>query len=215
MIHRVIGEEMDSNTDTNTNDMIKTITKRPTVVTIAAILLLVLSLFVAGLGIASQYGLLGQGFGGSQFVRNGQNRNFNSQGGFPQGSFPQGGFSNGQNDQGTTPNFTPNRQAITGLARINRILRPVTLALDIILLVLSVVAAIGLFMSKRWGAILAIVLAGLVILLTIPGFLRLFSTVVLVEDLVRILMAVAVIVLLLLPSARKAYAPAEEEIDEV
>ena len=86
------------------------------------------------------------------------------------------------------------------------ILRPVTIALDIILLVLSVVAVIGLFKSKRWASILAIVVSVLVILLTIPSMIRIFSTVTLLENLIRILMAVAVIVLLLLPSARMSYA---------
>jgi hypothetical protein len=203
---------MDTNTDANTNTEIKTNPKRPAVVTIAAILLIVLSLFVASLGVANQFGLLGGGFGNGQFVaRNGQNRNFNSQGGFPQGGFPQGGapqggFQNDPNNPGTTPNRTFNRQSATGLASIFRILRPVTIALDIILLVLSVVAAIGLFKSKRWGTILAIVISVLLILLTVPSMIRIFSTVTLAENLVRILLAVAVIVLLLLPSARKSNA---------
>ena len=67
----------------------------------------------------------------------------------------------------------------------------------------------GLFKNMRWGKILAIVISVLVILLTIPNMIRIFSTVTLAENLVRILMAVAVIVLLLLPSARKTYAAPE------
>ncbi len=186
-------------------------TQRPAVVTIAAILLIVLSLFVAGLGIASQYGLLGRGLGNRQFVA-GQfrNRNFTPQNGVPFNSGPSTGLPNDQNNQGTTPNFTPNQQIGTGLARLIRLIRPVTIGLDIVLFVLSVVAAIGLFKSKRWGAILGIVLAVLVILLSIPGMLRIFSAVVLIENLVRILLAVAVIVLLLLPTARKSYVPAHD-----
>jgi hypothetical protein len=187
-------------------------TKRPAVVTIAAILLIVLTVFVAGLGIANQYGLLGQGFGNGRFVA-GQlrNRNYTSQGGTPQGGFPQGGFTQGgttndQTNQGTTNNFVRNRQAGTGLTSILRLLQPVTLGLDILMLVLAVVAAIGLFKSKRWGVILAIVISVLLILLAIPGMIRIFSAVVLVENLVRILLAIAVVVLLLLPSSRKSFA---------
>jgi hypothetical protein len=178
-------------------------TQRPAVVTIAAILLIILSLFVAGLGIANQYGWLGGGLGSRQFGA-GQirNRNFN-----PQGGFPQGGFPNDQNNQGTTPNFTPNRQIGVGFTRIFRLIRPVTIGLDILLLILTGVAAFGLFKSKRWGAILAIVLAVLLFLLAIPGLFRIFSAMVLIENVVRMLLAVAVIVLLLLPSARKAYLP--------
>jgi hypothetical protein len=182
-------------------------TQRPAVVTIAAILLIILSLFVAGLGIASQYGLLGRGFGNQQFVP-GQfrNRTFTPQGGNPSNGFPN---NQGTTDQGTTPNFTPNRQFGTGFTSILRLLQPVTLGLDILMLILAVVAAIGLFKIKRWGMILAIVISILLILLAIPGMLRIFSVVVLVENLVRILLAIAVVILLLLPSARKSFATIE------
>jgi hypothetical protein len=190
--------------------------KRPAVVTIAAILLIVLALFVAGLGVASRFGLLGAGLGNRQFlVGQFRNRNFNSQGGipqggvpqggFPQGGFPQGGTNNDQNSQGTTPNFTPNRQFGGGFT-VLRFLQPLTIGLDILILVLAIVAAIGLFKTKRWGAILAIVISILMILLAIPSMIRIFSAIVLIENLVRILLAVAVIVLLFLPAARKAYA---------
>lgn len=208
---------MDTNTDITTE--IKTNLKRPAVVTIAAILLIVLSLFVAGLGIASQYGLLGQGFGVRQFItRQGRNGNFNPQGGFPQGGFPQGGFpnngtTNDQNNGGTIPNFTPNRQFGTGLFSILRLLQPVILGLDILLLILAVVAAFALFKSKRWGATLGIVLSVLLVLLAIPGMLRIFSPIIMIENVVRILLAIAVIVLLLLPTARKSYLPVRESDD--
>ncbi len=95
---------MDTNSEPITEE--KTNIKRPTVITIAAILLLVLSLFVAGLGIANQFGLLGQGFGNRQFIA-GQirNRNFTPPGGFPSNGLPPNGFSGDQNSQGTAPNF--------------------------------------------------------------------------------------------------------------
>jgi hypothetical protein len=184
-------------------------THRPAVVTIAAILLIVLSLFVAGLGIARQFGLLGVGFSNRQFVP-GQfrNRNFT-----PPNGFQNNGLPNDQNNQGTAPNFTPNRQVGTGFARLFRLIRPVTIGLDIVLLVLVAMATIGLFKSKRWAATLAIVLAVLLFLLAIPGLLRIFSAIVLIENLARMLLAVAVIVLLLLPSARQSYLPAKDATD--
>jgi hypothetical protein len=198
--------------------------KRPSVVTIAAILLIVLSLFVAGLGIANQYGLLDRGgnrqFGAGQF----RNRNFtpptgSTSNGFPPSRFPSNGLPSDQNNQGTVPNFTFNSSAGTGIASFFRVLRPVEIALDIIVLVLSVIAAIGLFKTKRWAAIMAIALSVLVILLTIPGMLRIFSSVILIENLVRILMALAVIVLLLLPASRKSFAISKsgnvEEVERV
>ena len=199
---------MDTNSETNIE--IKTTPRRPTVVTIAAILLIVLTLFVTGLGIASQFGLGGSGFGNRPFItgQNG-NRNFTPPNGFPFNGLPSNGapstgFPNDQTGQGGTTTFNFNRQRATGLASVLRFLQPVMIGLDVVLLVLAGVAVIGLFKSKRWGSILAIVVAALVVLLTIPGMLRIFSPITLVENLLRILMGVAVIVLLLLPSARRS-----------
>jgi hypothetical protein len=191
-------------------------TQRPVLVTIAAILLLILSLLVAGFGMARQFGLFGTSFGRGQIVP-GQlrDRNFNPQGGFPQGGFPQGGFPNDQNNQGTVPNFAPNQQMGIGIARIFRLIRPVMIALNVILLVLAVVAAIGLFKSRRWAAILAIVLASLMFLTAIPGLLRFFSPVMMIENVVQMVLALAVIVLLLLPSARNSYLPVKENTRQV
>jgi hypothetical protein len=170
--------------------------------------------------LANQFGLAGNGFAGRQFVtgRTG-NRNFTPQNGFPQNGFPQNGFPqnglpNDQNNQGTTPNFTPNRQFGTDFSTVFRLLRPISLVLDILLLIISVVAAIGLFKTKRWGAILAIIASVLMILLTIPGMIRIFTPLVLIENLARILLAVAVIILVLLPASRRAYAGVVNEEQE-
>ncbi len=216
---------MDTKTEINTeasDDTPKT-NKRPTVITVAAILLLVLTVFVAGLGIASRYGLLGRGFGNRAFVA-GQFRNpnftppngFSSNGrsnGFNGGQTGQGtnGFTGGLTGNGTNPSFVPNRAGASGLARLLRGFNTVTFVLDIVLFGLAIVAAVGLFKIKRWAVILSIVLAVLVILLTIPGMLRIFSSIVLIEDLLRIGLGIAVIVLLLLPTARRAYLPAPED----
>ncbi len=198
-------------------------TKRPPVVTIAAILLVVLALFVAGLGIAGQFGLTRgpRQFAADQF----RNRTFNSPNGgtgnpigaLPNGQgntgSPNGTFPNGQGDTGTTPNFSrtfPGGGGGSGLTRLFRLLRPVMIGLDVVLLVLAAVAAFGLIKGKRWGVVLSIILAVLVILLTIPSMIRIFSIVVLVENLARILLAVAVVVLLLLPASRKAFATVDD-----
>ncbi len=189
-------------------------TKRPAVVTIAAIVLLVMALLVAGLGLASQFGFTRGGFAnrGTFFRQNGS-RNFTPPSGFPQGGFNNNGLPNDQTNPGTTQNFPTNRTGFSGLARILRILRPVMIGFDILVLVLAAVAAFGIFRGKRWGMILAIVLAVLVVLLTIPSMLRIFSAIVLVESLARILLAVAVVVLLLLPASRKAFTPVENDLE--
>ncbi len=186
-------------------------TKRPPVVTIAAIVLVVLALFVAGLGIAGQFGLTrgNRQFAAEQF----RNRSFNFPNSGTNNGNPIGSLPNGQNNTGTTPNFPRTfngRGGASGLGRLFSLLRPVTLGLDIVLLILAGVAAFALFKGKRWGVVLSIILAVLIILLTIPNMIRIFSVVTLIEDLVRILLAVAVVVLLLLPASRKAFAPVDD-----
>jgi hypothetical protein len=191
-------------------------TKRSPLVTIAAILLVVLALFVAGLGIAGQFGLTrgNRAFAAGQF----RNRSFNFPNGGTNNGNPIGNLPNGQSGTGTTPNFNrtfPSGAGTSGLARLIRLVRPVTIGLDIVLLILAGVAAFGLFRGKRWAVVLSIILAVLVILLTIPSMIRIFSAVVLIENLVRILLAVAVVVLLLLPASRKAFATVDNlDIDE-
>jgi len=189
-------------------------TKRPSVVTIAAILLVVLALFVAGLSLAGQFGLVRRGFAnqtftGSQF----RNRSFSLPNDGTNNGAPLGTLPNDQNGTGTTNNFPrtfTGGTGGTGLTRLFRLLRPVTIGLDVILLILAGVAAFGIFRGKQWGRILAIVLAVLLILLAIPSFIRIFSAVVLIENLARIFLAVAVIVLLLLPTSRKAFARVDD-----
>ena len=182
-------------------------TKRPSVVTIAAILLVVLGLFVAGLGIANQIGLgrTNRAFAAGQF----RNRNFVPPNGGQLNNNPIGTLPNGQTNGGTTPNFNRNFAGGTGLTRLLRVFRSVTLGLDIAILVLAGIAAFAIVKGKQWGRILAIVLAAIILLLTIPSLIRVFSAIVLIESIVRILLAVAVMVLLLLPTTRKTYATAQ------
>ncbi len=193
------------------NEGVEMDTKRPPVVIIAAIVLVVLALFVAGLGIAGQFGLTR---GNRQFtIGQFRNRSFALPNGGTSNGNPIGSLPNDQGGTGTTPNFTPRftgGAGTTGLARLFRLLRPVTLGLDIAFLVLAGVAAFGIFKGKRWGVVLAIILAVLIALLTIPSMIRIFSAMVLIENLVRILLAVAVVVLLLLPASRKAFAPVDD-----
>jgi hypothetical protein len=191
---------------------------RPVILKIAAIVLAVLILFSAGLALARNYGLLPnagfagrQGLGARRFTGNFQNGNGN-------GNFQT--FQNG-NGTGTSPNDngtgTGTFQNGTGTGTfqrsstafaLTRVLRTVTLYLNYGLLVFGLLAVVGVWMVKKWGAVLAIISSILVFLTTVPGLLRInFATwLTITEAVVKILLAVAVIVLLLLPASRKAYA---------
>lgn len=175
--------------------------KRPAAVTIAAILILVLTLFAAGFGLARQYGLLRLGSGSRQFAPGQfQGRSFNPQGGFPNGSAPNDGSIPG----GVQP-FSGSGAPRLNLFRLVRLIRPILTGLNIVIAGLGILAALGLFKTKRWAAVLAIVLALLLFLGALPGMLRIFSWVVLAENLLRMGLAAAVCVLLLLPAARNSY----------
>jgi hypothetical protein len=191
--------------------------KRPITLTIAAILLLVMLLLssvwpvVGGdrlLGINTGFGRFSGGFPG------GNPPSGNFQQGTPPGNFPQGtlsaqpngtqsGFSqNGQNQNGTgngmNQQFQPgngvrgNRGGMMG----NRVLQYVLYAVE---LLLGLAAIVGLWLSKRWGMILAIITSAIVLVATIPSMFRIFSVFSLIENLLKILLAIGIIVLVVIP----------------
>jgi len=119
------------------------------------------------------------------------------EGDFPQRNLPQGDFSRNLNDIGA---FGINRWLIVGLYGIA--------------LILAVVAAIFIIKGRKWGVILgiflAIVLAGidLMSLFNFSNWLRFAISI------VKLLLVVGVIILLLLPGARKVYAKKNDIFDE-
>jgi len=191
-------------------------TKRPAILTIAIICLVLLVLFSSGLSLARNFGLLGTSFGAPGFPFGSMMRG--------QGNFPQGGFlPSGDLPDGTFQrpgNFDPNNpdtqvnpttrtfQGGTGATSgLFRILSFTTTGLNIAALVLGLLAAFGLWKQKKWGAVLAIIVSVLILLTSFSGLLRFFSLLVFGEALFKVLLALAVIILLLLPASRKAYAP--------
>jgi len=199
-------------------------TKRPVIITVASICLIILVLFSSGLTLARNFGWLGPTFGAAGLP----GRRFIMGGG--QGTFPQGGFNgqqpnnlpaNGTDQQNTNgdqnnsgsqsnPNFQ-NFQGRTGRTNgLFQVIRLATTGFNIITLVLGLLVAVGLWKQKKWAAILAIILAGLMFLSSVTGLLRIFSWVMFGEALLKVLLSVAVIVLLLLPAARKAYSPSPD-----
>jgi hypothetical protein len=195
-------------------------TKRPAILTIATVCLVVLVLISSGLALARNFGLMGTNFGPAGFPNGTMMRG--------QGNFPQGGFQGSGNRPGDGTfqlpgNFDPNNpnaqvnpgtrpfQGRTGTTfGLFRILSFATTGVNIVALVLGLLAAFGLWKQKKWGAVLAIIVAVLILLTSFSGLLRFFSLLIFGEALLKVLLALAVIVLLLLPAARKAYAPPED-----
>jgi amino acid transporter len=199
--------------------------KRPLILSIASILVAVLVLLSSGLSIAQNFGLMRPNFGAAGFA----NRRFmpGGMGNLPPGGFeftPQPGYmpGNGSNRQGSG-NFNPNNPDFQGNPNfqnfqertgfnpgLTSLFRTVMTGLNLAVLVLGLLAAFGLWKQKKWAAILAIILSVVLILMnftSITSMMRFFSWLIFGEILVKVGLALAVIVLLLLPAARKAYSP--------
>ena len=177
---------------------------------IAAILLLVLALLFMATPL-----LRISSFSGG----NGINRQFNGQnlpGG--QNGLSGQGFPNqpgGLQDQGntTTPNrqFTNQTPSLLRLGFLNGITGTIVYAL---LLLAALVAAVGMFLVKRWGQVLGIILAVVYLLLGLVsflpmillGFARALNGLSLGLSILRLVLAIAVIVLAMIP-AKKVLAP--------
>jgi hypothetical protein len=154
----------------------------PSMLTIAAILLIVLALlFLASplLGL-NQVGGRGGNFNRQFTGQNGQNfPGFNPNGGTTGtggtggtggfgGTGGTGGGSNGFRFQGGTPGQTPTRTSLVGLNFLRGTLATVIYG---IALLISLAAVIGMLSVKRWGKILGIVMAVVYLLLAVLTFL--------------------------------------------
>lgn len=199
-------------------------------VKVAAICLILLIVVSAGWSLATSFGLV-NGFGGARLLNgrpgnfagrnfNDGNRNFQP----PQGSQQnQPGFQppEGSQSDGTTrgQQFQGNFRSRTGLFGLLGVLRWVGTGISIVALIAGVFAAIGLFRRKIWGKTLAIILAALVAVSSLFGFFRLTLNLSTGIALVKILLAAAVIVLLVLPASRAGFKPgvpagANDETDD-
>ena len=192
---------------------------------IAAILLVVLALLVMATPLVST---TGGGFGNR--TGNGTNRTFNPQGfATPQGGYTGGtggqgfvpgqGGTGGNTTGGTNPNYTGRRLngGGTSLLRIGFLSGIEGTIIYAGLLLVSLAAAMGMFLTKAWGKILGILMgvvyAALALVSTLPillsGFLsRALGAMALNIGLnvLHLVLAIAVIVLALIP-AKKLIAP--------
>jgi hypothetical protein len=187
--------------------------KRPITISLAAFFVLALLLISAVWPLVGGDQLLGLNRGGTgrTMPQGGlvpQGTPSGDQGNIPQDGQGQnpaglGNFSgNGGQPQMNGSNF-PNQN---GTMQFTRILQYVLYALVI---VLGLIAFGGLWAWKRWGMVMAIITAAVVLIMTITGLFRAFSTIVLIEDIVKILLAIAEAVLVLLPKSKPIQAITE------
>ncbi|MHC1740396.1 MAG: hypothetical protein AB9897_04720 [Anaerolineaceae bacterium] len=86
-----------------------------------------------------------------------------------------------------------------GSMLINRILLYALYALYAVILILGLIAIGGLWVSKRWGVVLAILTSVVVMISAIPQLFRQPAVFSLIENLLKVLLAIGIIVLVLIP----------------
>jgi hypothetical protein len=152
--------------------------------------------------------------------RTGVNRQYNSQGFSSQGNGTQGQnfprLNSGTQGQGnaTTPNqqFNGSSRRLIGFSFLGGM---AAIAVYALALLASLAAAVGMFLTKRWGQILGIVMAGIYLLLSLMSFLpiillgstRAMAGLNVVLTILHLVLAIAVIVFAVIPT-RKVTAPA-------
>lgn len=185
----------------------------------AAICLIVLAALCCGYAVATTLGVIrmmpsdaGSFQGTPQaFPGGSQDNGGRQQGAMPQGT-PPSGFEGGSRPDGST--WSGNASGGFGAMGGFGTLRWVSVGLYGAALVLAVVAVVGILKEKKRGAILGVILAVVLTIVSAFGLFRLASGWSFALSLVEVLLGVAVIVLLLLPGARKAYAPKKDLLDD-
>lgn len=197
--------------------------KRPAIKTAAAVLVIVLVMISAVWPLVGFDELLGFGSGrGSGMAQA-------PQGGMPQGTqpafdgTPQANMP-GQMAQGTPPAEMqgtpqpgqggapaagmqpgmPNGEGQNGLIPVMRILQYVLYA---IIIVCGLIAFGGIWLGKRWGTVMAIITAAIVMIMAVTSLIGAISTVMLVENIIKLLLAAAAVVLALMPAAKANTSP--------
>lgn len=186
----------------------ETMKKTNALIVISAILLLALAIISVGYAAWQSFGMNSMFIRGSQLIPQGlPSRPENGlppsdqqqppdSGGFPmtppsdlQGRIPQDG-------QTRFPGGFGGPRGGFGL------LRWLGLGIYSLALILAIVSAVFLLRVKRWAAILAIILAGALLISTLLSLFGRSSTIGLILGVVRVLLGIGVIVLLLLPKSR-------------
>jgi len=194
---------------------------------IAAVVLVVLALVVMATPLMRVSGISSSRTGftrptNGQTFTGGQNRTFGSGTGSGSGSGtgtqgqgftgPTGGFQGQGNSTTTGRQFAGRSSSLLRITFLNGMTGIIIYAFA---LLVSLAAAVGMFITRRWGQILGIVMAVVYFLLALVsflpmillGFARALTGLTLGLDILRVVLALAVIVLALIP-ARKVLVPA-------
>ena len=86
--------------------------------------------------------------------------------------------------------------------KVMQLLRGVQIGGGILVILLGIVSIIGILLSQKWGQIIAIVASVTAFVFTIPSLFQRMLGVTLVENLLKVIVAITIVVLCLLHKSR-------------
>lgn len=130
------------------------------------------------------------------------------QGQFIQGAFPPegGNFQPGTGTDGGPMVRTFDSKDFSGNVmslKLMQLLRAAQLGGGVLAALLGIASIIGIFLMKKWGRRMAVAAGIVAVLLTLPGFFQPMFGLLILESVLKIVIAVIVVVLCLLPVSRQ------------
>ncbi|MEN6554848.1 MAG: DUF308 domain-containing protein [Anaerolineaceae bacterium] len=125
----------------------------------------------------------------------------------PEGNFNRDDFNGQRPDSSGFPGGVPGRRGF-GVSRW------LSLGAYVLTLLGAIAAAVGIFKARKWGVILGIIIAALLLISGVLGLFGAFGGLNLIIPIGKILLAAGVIILLLLPAARRIYAAPKAQEDD-
>ena len=121
----------------------------------------------------------------------------------PNGGAPSQGFT-----QGDGTNFRGNFAGGTGNSTMNmkllQLIRGFGMGVGILMALLGILSIVGILLSKKWGRVWAIIASFLALTITLPSLFQRMVGLTLIENLTRVTIAIAIVVLCFLPKSRQA-----------
>lgn len=166
-------------------------------------LLLLLAIFAGIFPFFGGMGALG--------INPGQGPRGQMQGNLPEGMLPpnDGNFQPGQDNftppsgsNGNVPNGGINRPQGANMPTQMKLLQLERYAIAGAVILFGVLSVVGLWLDKKWGKTLTIITGAGIIAATIPSLFRMMGGISLIESIVKIVLALAAIILVIIPSKK-------------
>ena len=103
---------------------------------------------------------------------------------------------------GGSGNFTGDTTQLSQLQTQMKLLQLVQYIVGGVVILFSVLTAVGVWLNKKWGKVMAAITAVIVLAYSIPTMLQTFGSLNLVEGIAKIVLAIALVVLIFIPGKK-------------